>query len=148
MSACIIFDQIQKPSYKVEGALAYISAWPGNLLSIILIKACLLPTLGKLEQVLDLKALDRELAEKVYARIRKVCELYQETLPLLRELHFPFYNDRDRAKVIYYSEYLEDVVEALEIGLDTQAASKIELLAQTTASSPEIRPWREALGQI
>ncbi len=145
MGAAITFDEIQGRSQKIEGTLAYITAWKHKVRALLLIKA-LLFILRKLEQDLDLKTLDRETTEKIFPLIKNMNEKYQETLPIL--ISFPFFNNKDKAKTIYYSKYLEDIVEALEIGLDTEAASKIEELAQTVNPSTEIPPWREALEQI
>ncbi len=147
MGAAITFDQIQDRSQTIEGTLAYISAWKQKLRTLFLVKF-LLSTLRKMERDFDLKALDKEMAEKVFPLIKNVHEKYQETLPILINLNLPFYSNRDKVKIIHYFEYLEDIVEALEIGLDTKAASKIEELAQTINPSTEIPPWREALEQI
>lgn len=148
MAATITYDQIENHSLKIEGTLAYISAWKKKIILASLIKVMLLPLLRKLEQMLDLKELDEDTAEKVLSSLKGTFGKYQNVLPMLLELHLPFYSDKDKEKVLHYSEYLEDIIEALEIGLDKESASKIESIANEIAFSPEITPWREALEQI
>jgi len=150
MAATITYDQIENHNLKIEGTLAYISAWKTKIILAFLIKVMLLPLLRKLEQMLDLKKLDEDMAEKVLSSLKETFRKYQNGLAKLNELDLPFYicSDKDKEKLIHYSEYLEDIIEALEIGLDKEAASKIESIAKETAFSPEITPWREALEQI
>lgn len=147
MATSITFDQIQNNSLKIEGTLAYIVAWRNKVILSFLIKF-LLSMLRKIEQDFDLGTVEKDKAEQAVTTFKNMFEKYEKALPHLLDVDLPFYTKKDKERVVYYSEYLEDVIEALEIVLDADAASKIELLAKEAIPSNQISPWREALEQI
>jgi len=148
MATTITYDEIQNNRLKIEGTIAYISVWNQKIWTLLLIKILLIPSFEKMEKMLDLRIVDKDIAEKLYSSMKNLYKMYQDVLPILLELQLPFYKKKDKEKIIHYYEYLEDVIEALEIGMDKESASKIEYLANETAISDEVPPWREALEQI
>ena len=98
--------------------------------------------------MINLQAWDKNTVEKLFPLFKELQEKYKKALPSILYFGYPFMWERDKKRLIYYLEYLEDVVVALEIGLDKDASSKIETLAKETAYSKETPPWREALEQV
>lgn len=147
MATVTTFDEIVRNTRKVEGTLSYMSAWKNKLIISVGIKFVLY-TFRNMKERLDLRTINRETSEVVLPLLKKHYERYQENLPFLLRLKRPFITQKDRARLALHAEYLEDVIEALEIGLDTEVASKIEEAAKGINPPAEIPPWREALEQL
>ena len=151
MSSTITFDQIYNRSLFAEGILAIITALKAFFLSSLIkffgVKF-LIYLLKFIEETLDLQELDRERVEKIYPVFKDLHDKFQNTLPVLLGKNKLFSSKKDLGKLRHYYEFIEDVLEAMEIGLDTISASKIEALANEADCSEEISPWGKALEQI
>jgi hypothetical protein len=147
MAATVTYDEIQSRSLKVEGSLSWISALKYHFLALLGVKIVLY-YLALIERDLDLRDLDRQTTEKIYPMLKDLNMKYQGTAPLILAWDSIFLTRENKKKLNHFRLYLEDVVEALEIGLDDEVVSKIETLIQGTCQAKEIPPWREALGQI
>ncbi len=143
MATTLTFDQIRKDSRKIESTLALIATW-NRLVDAICIKV-IIYILAKLEREINLKTLDRASSEKLLPIFKTLYDKHKLALPFILSMEFPFITKRDKAKLRYYSEYLEDVVEAFEIGLNIEVASKIETAAKGINPPAEIPPWREVI---
>ncbi|MCD4717435.1 MAG: hypothetical protein K8R45_11950 [Desulfobacterales bacterium] len=123
------------------------SAWKSKLIISVGIKFVLY-TFRKLKERLDLRTINRETSEVVLPLLKNHYQTYQENLPFLLSIKLFFITQKDKARLALHAEYLEDVIEALEIGLDTEVASRIEEASKGINPPAEIPPWREALEQL
>ncbi|MBW1802024.1 MAG: hypothetical protein JRJ85_14995 [Deltaproteobacteria bacterium] len=84
----------------------------------------------------------------MFPLIKNLNDKYQEGVPYLLKSDFFLGTKKDKIRLRHYSEFLEDIIEALEIGLNTDLASKIEAAAKGINPPAEIPPWREMIEQV
>ena len=152
MSATLTIDQLQQRSRFAEGILL-LTAVVKNIFIVNTVNYVgakfIISSISSIEKKLDLKNIDKEEVEKVYPVFRDLANKFQTILPIIGNERTSFISKKDKEKLFYYYEYIEDVVEAMEIGLDTPTKEKIETLAQTATATPnDIPPWRDILDQI
>ena len=147
MTTAITFEEFKNRSLKAEGTLYWVSALKNKHL-IFLGTKFILYIMGKIEQETDLQNWDRETSEKVFPLVKNLHVKLNEGLPSLLGLEFPFISKKDKARLKHYSEFLEDVVESMEIGLNMEVASEIEAAAKEIHPPAEMPPWREVIEQV
>ena len=144
MATAITFEKFKNRTLQVEGTMAWLSALKNKFLASLCIKL-ILYIMKKIEKETDLQNLDREISEKIFPYLKNLHDKYQEELPSILNLEFPLITKKNKANLIHYFEFIEDIMEALEIGLNRELASKIEAAAKGINPPAEIPPWREVI---
>ncbi len=143
--ACVGYDFhcVQSRSLKIEGTLAWISAFRRRFLSTICAKYLLLLVDG-LQRCLDVTKLDDNEAEEMLINLRRMNELYEKALPLLMDSKRTWLTREDINRFVDFGSYLEDVIDSLAIRTDKKADAKIRELPQIMHQLADKLPdWRD-----
>ena len=141
------YDEIKNNSLKIEGLVNWMTAIKSHIIIGVLTRI-LIHFLKKFQEKIDLSIISKESAEELFSSLKNPYERLQKGIPIFMAIKSPLIGSKSKAKLVYYYRRIEDIIEALEIGLDTEAISKLELLAQETECSVGVRPWRDALAEI
>lgn len=137
------FEYIRSRSLKVEGTLAWISAYKRRFLATLIAKY-LLSLISELQRCLDITKFNDEEVVEILDSFRRVQHLFEKALPMLLVPKLTFLGARDRERFVNFGNYVENMVDALEIRNNKEADAKVRELPQIMDKIAHKLPdWRQ-----